>query len=203
MKITWALPHNDHGAPIIGYKIAIMLDSKGSDQPQWFTLCECTKSLNPVYVVANLTGNKAYVVSICAVNKVGAGDPCEFQLTTAAVEPDPPSRPWIAEARDGCVNVAWHPPENDGGFPVTAYKVKMRKIMGASKWNPFGPGESKAVWVEMGTVAADTNEQEEASLYNAWVGPLEATTCEYRFKVVAISRAGESQGSELSDPTFT
>merc|ERR1719517_73638 len=131
------------------------------------------------------------MVSVSAVNKVGPGDPCEFQITTAPVQPDPPSKPWIEEARDQCLNVAWHPPENDGGYPVTSYKVKMRKIIGASKWNPFGPGAAKATWVDMGTVGAATDEQEEASMYNAWVGPLEAGACEYRFSIVATNRAGE------------
>jgi len=164
VTIKWSPPANDHGAPVIGYKVAILLDAKKGDEgPQWFTLCERTKTTNPVYVVANLIGNTAYMVDIRAVNKVGVGDPCEFQITTAPVEPDPPSKPWIQEARDGCLNVAWRPPESDGGFPVTAYKVKMRKILGASKWNPFGPGESSATWVDMGTVGAAMNDQAEPS----------------------------------------
>jgi hypothetical protein len=205
VTINWEPPANDHGAPILGYKVSILLDAKMNEGPKWFELCECTKSKNPVYVVANLTGNTAYMVDVRAVNKVGAGDPCEFQITTAPVEPDPPSKPWIEEARDGCLNVAWEPPELNGGMPVTAYKIKMRKILGVSKWsvNPFGPSEKDAVWVDMGTVGAAMNEQAEPSMYNAWVGPLEAGACEYRFQVVAMNRMGESRGSELSDPQYT
>jgi len=205
VKIVWTPPQNDHGAPLLGYRISIMLEPRQYEEPQWFTLCECTKSSNPVYVVANLRGNKAYVVDIRAVNKVGPGDPCEFQIHTAPVDPDPPSKPWVEEARDGCVNVAWHPPLADGGSPVTAYKVRMRKILGATKWNPFGPGESKAIWVDMGSVAAATHDLEEegTSMYNAWLGPLETTACEYRFQIVAASGVGESAGSELSDPIYT
>lgn len=204
VKITWTPPKNDHGAPVLGYKVAIMLEQNVNEGPRWFTLCECTKTLNPVYVVANLQGNRVYMVDVRAVNKVGVGDPCEFQAATAPVEPDPPSKPWIEEARDGCVNVAWLPPPSDGGCPVTAYKVRMRKLLGASKWNPFGPGESKAVWVDMGTVGAVLGEQEDgASMYNAWLGPLESTACEYKFQITALTAAGESQGSELSSPIYT
>jgi len=203
---AWEPPANDHGAPLLGYKVSILLDAKVNEGPQWHTLCECTKTTNPVYVVANLSGNTAYMLDVRAVNKVGAGDPCEFKITTAPVEPDPPGKPWIEEARDGCLNVAWCPPEIDGGMQVTAYKIKMRKILGVSKWtpmNPFGPGEKDATWVDMGTVGAAMNEQAEPSMYNAWLGPLEAGACEYRFQVVAMNRVGESKGSELSDPQYT
>ena len=33
---------------MVGYKISILLDPKPSEPPEWYTLCECTKSLNPV-----------------------------------------------------------------------------------------------------------------------------------------------------------
>merc|ERR1712217_669788 len=141
-------------------------------------------------------------VDIRAINKVGIGDSCELQITTAPVEPEPPSKPWIHEARDGCLNVAWHPPDSDGGFPITAYRIRMRKILGANKWNPFGPGESKATWVDMGSVGAAMNSSAESPMYNAWVGPLESKSCEYRFQVSALNRAGESKGSELSDAQY-
>lgn len=203
VTVKWSAPANDHGSKVVGYNVSILLDQKAQDGPQWFTLCECTKSANPIYVVTNLTGNTAYMMDIKAVNKVGVGDSCEFQITTAPVEPDAPTKPWIQEARDGCLNVAWGPSPSDGGLPITAYKVKMRKILGASKWNPFGPGESKATWAEMGTVGASMSEEDEPSAYNAWVGPLEGASCEYRFQIVALSQAGMSQGSELSEAYYT
>ncbi|CAE7302399.1 TTN [Symbiodinium natans] len=196
VTVKWSPPKNDHGAPIIGYKISILLDPQPNELPEWYTLCECTKSLNPVYVVANLKGNTAYLLDVRAVNKVGAGDAGEFEIVTAPVPPDPPSKPWIEEARDGCLNVAWTPPPGDGGMPITAYRIRMRKILGASRWNPFGPGEAAASWVEMGSVGAATG-QEDASMYNAWVGPLELGACEYRFQVTALNKMGEGK-----DQTF-
>lgn len=204
VTLKWSPPESDHGSPVIGYKVSILLDPKGSDEgPQWYVLCDCTKSPNPVYVVANLKGNTAYLVDVRAVNRVGAGDPCEFQITTAPVEPEPPSKPWIEEARDGCLNVAWHPPESDGGMQVTAFRLRMRKIIGASSWHPFGAGESSASWVEMGSVGAAMGDQVQQTMYNAWVGPLETTACEYRFQVFALNKVGESAGSELSEPYYT
>lgn len=203
VSINWEPPASDHGSPILGYKVSIMLEVH--EQMQWVTICECTKTLNPVYVVTNLTGSTSYWLDLRAVNKVGPGDPCEFQITTAPCEPKPPPKPWVEEKKDRCFNVAWMPPDSNGGFPVSSYRIKMRKIMGATQTNRWsGPSESKAVWIDMGTVAASEKEQRgEPSMYNAWVGPLEAHHCEYRFQIFARNRTGESEGSELSDPEYT
>lgn len=200
VTVTWEPPASDHGSPLTGYRIAILLDLP--DQPHWHTICELTNNLNPVYVVTNLTANKAYWLDVRAVNKIGAGDSCELQISTAPGQPTPPPKPWVDERRDGCFNVAWMPPKSGGGFPVTSYRIKMRKILGATKWNHMG--ESKPVWIDMGTIAACDKEQEgQPSMYNAWVGPLEPIHCEYRFQVFATNKTGESEGSELSDPEYT
>jgi len=204
VTIQWDPPASDHGSPLLGYKISILLDQQHQHGPQWHTVCELTKTLKPTFVVSNLVGNTAYLVDVRAVNKVGPGDASEFQVTTAPCEPDPPSKPWVSERRDGCFNVAWYPSPSDGGFPVSTYRIKMRKILGASKSNrSMGPGDSKGVWIDMGSVAASANEQAEPSMYTAWVGPLEKSSCEYRFQIFAVNKVGESEGSELSDPEYT
>eukprot|EP00747_Dinoflagellata_sp_TGD_P182051 gnl/TRDRNA2_/TRDRNA2_36114_c0_seq1.p1 gnl/TRDRNA2_/TRDRNA2_36114_c0~~gnl/TRDRNA2_/TRDRNA2_36114_c0_seq1.p1 ORF type:complete len:907 (-),score=113.90 gnl/TRDRNA2_/TRDRNA2_36114_c0_seq1:95-2572(-) len=200
VTVRWSAPANDHGSPVIGYRVAVLLP--GGGEPTWHELCKCTSTANPVYVVTNLAGNTSYMLDIRAVNKVGEGDPCEFEVRTAPVEPDPPSKPYIAEARDGCLCIAWHPPKNDGGTQISAYKVKMRKILGAHKWNPFGKLDANATWVEMGTVGSFMEGKDPAALHTAWVGPLEEATCEYRFQIIAMSRVGNSQGSELSDAHY-
>lgn len=205
VTLKWEPPSNDHGSPILGYRVMIKLDAKTGDGPQWHTLVECTKSLNPVYVIASLTGNTSYAVDVRAVNKVGAGDGCEFQVSTSPIEPDAPARPWIEESRDGCINIAWKAPSGDGGYPITAYKIKMRKLMGATsfnQWHGMGPKEHQASWMEMGTVGAVMGDEAEPTVYSAWVGPLEDHSCEYRFQIIALNRAGESKGSELSEPQY-
>ena len=46
----------------------------------------------------------------------------------------------------------------------------MRKILGASRWNVFGPGQSAASWVEMGSVKAGggANRVRRGSLTGGW-----------------------------------
>lgn len=206
VTIRWTPPANDHGAPVLSYKVAILLEKHPNEGPRWFTVCEATKKLDPIFVLENLTGHTAYMVDVRARNKAGVGDACEFQATTAPVQPEPPPKPQILEVRDGCLNIGWHPSTNDGGSPITAYKVQMRKVVGASgpqsNWNPFKQGDD-ATWEDLGTVGAAMQEQAEPSMYNAWIGPLESKSCEYRFQVVALNRVGVSGGSEISEPHYT
>merc|ERR1719265_899779 len=164
VTLVWDPPANDHGSPVIGYRIRVLRKLEERDQKDpdgwWKTLCPCTESLYPCYVIGNLLGNTVYTFDVTAINACGVGDEHHVEVLTMPIEPGPPTKPFIAEARDGCLCVAWRPPEDDGGAEITAYKVMMRKIMGASKWNIFGPSESEAIWVDMGTVGAIMDEQE-------------------------------------------
>jgi len=211
VTIRWTPPKNDHGAPVIGHKIALHVNDKAVE-PLWITLCECTKTANPVYVIPNLTGNTSYCVAIQAINKVGLGDACEFAIRSAPLNPNPPPKPWIQQALDGCLCVAWTAPDSDGGSPILVYKVRMWKALGGSAWNLFGPTALQGTWTEMGTVSArhfdDGDEIPEYDVsaptdYTAWVGPLEDESCEYSFQIVAVSAVGRSDGSPLSDPFTT
>eukprot|EP00927_Polykrikos_kofoidii_P018314 TRINITY_DN18474_c0_g2_i1.p1 TRINITY_DN18474_c0_g2~~TRINITY_DN18474_c0_g2_i1.p1 ORF type:complete len:1068 (+),score=137.42 TRINITY_DN18474_c0_g2_i1:92-3295(+) len=202
VTVRWDPPASDHGSPTTAYTLSILLNNPSPQGPQWHTLCARTSTTNPVYVVTNLEGNTSYMMNVRAINKVGVGDSCEFQISTAPMEPHPPEKPFINESRDGCLNIAWHGSASDGGCPIAAYKVRMRKIIGATKWNPFGKSESNATWTDMGTVGVAVKDQSANPLYDAWIGPLEDQKCEYRFQIVALSQVGQSKGSELSDSYY-
>lgn len=204
IAFKWLAPANDHGSPVIGYRISL---TTGDDADlDWRVLCDCTKLANPVYVLTNLEGNSRYKVNVQAVNKVGPGDEYIETLATSSVRPSPPSKPWIDEVRDGCLCVAWNPPTSDGGAAISAYKVRMKKSLGVTRYTIplFGLNEADSKWVDMGTVGAAMNEQTVArpATYTAWVGPLEQLTCEYRFQIVAINRVGMSDGSPLGDAHY-
>jgi hypothetical protein len=206
VQLHWTKPLNDHGSPVQGYKIDILL-TQAQTGAEWHCLCPFTKTLHTAFVVQNLQGNTEYLVNVMAVNEVGVGDPYEFQIQTAPVEPSAPSKPWIQEARDGCLCVAWHASTQDGGTPITSYKVQMRKLRGATKSAfsaVFGPSEKDAAWADIGSVGAVMDEvKDQPSVYTVWAGPLDTTQCEYRFRVYAMSSAGMSDASELTDAHYT
>jgi len=209
VTLKWTPPLNDHGSPIQGYRIDILLTAteNPTQGAEWFALCECTKTLKAEYVVQKLRGNTEYRINVRAVNGVGAGDSCEFQVQTAPVEPSAPSKPWIQEARDGCLCVAWHASKDSGGEPITSYKVQMRKIVGKSKplialFDTSDAGS--AAFVQIGSVGAVMDElRDQPSVYTVWAGPLDDGKCEYCFQVQAMNRVGASLWSELTDPHYT
>lgn len=206
LTLQWSPPQNDHGAPVDGYKLSIML-SKGKDGAEWHTLCEKTKSTNPVYVVTNLTGNQSYLIDIRAVNRVGVGDPHNFEVATAPVEPDPTCKPWIDDTRDGALCIAWRAAKCDGGAEVSHFKVQMKKSIGATRLNSIlqnlGAKAHETELIDMGTVGASMQDRDRLGAYTAWLGPLEETHCAYAFQVIAVSAAGVSKPSPLSDPHYT
>lgn len=209
VTLHWSKPLNDHGSPVQGYKINILLTQEPgkTEGSMWHTLCECTKTLHTAFVVENLKGNTEYLVNVMAVNQVGAGDSYEFQIQTAPVEPSAPPKPWIQEARDGCLCIAWHSSDQDGGTPVTAYKVQMmkNKVTGNPLSKLFGPApEKSAAWAEIGSVGAVMDElKDQPSVYTVWAGPLDDQSTEYRFRVYAMNNAGVSEPSALTDPHYT
>jgi hypothetical protein len=205
VTLHWTAPLNDHGAPVQGYKIEILIPQPQTGA-QWHTLCDCTAPRTTFFVVPNLSGNTEYQVNVMAVNSVGAGDPCEFQIQTAPIEPSPPAKPWIQEARDGCLCVSWHASTSDGGSPITSYKMQMRKLKGATGglMAMFGPSDSQAAWADIGSVGAVMDElKDQPSVYAVWAGPLDDAKCEYRFRVFAMNSAGMSMASELTEPHYT
>lgn len=215
VSLKWTPPLNDHGSPLQGYRIDILMTATNdpSQAANWLTLCECTGTLKPAFNVCKLRGNSQYMVNIRAVNGVGAGDPCEFQITTAPTEPSAPPKPWIQEARDGCLCVAWHASKDTGGQDITAYKVQMRKLVGKTKplidisgLNALfeTPDDNSAAFVQIGSVGAVMDElRDQPSVYTVWAGPLDDGKCEYCFRVCAVNHVGNSVWSPLTDPHYT
>jgi hypothetical protein len=202
VTLHWEPPSNDHGSPVIGYKVDMMIQEKKQD-PRWLTLCECTEGLEPIYQVSNLMPHRPYIFEVCAINGVGVGDTLEFQVHTAACEPAPPPKPWLKKKKGNRVLVCWYASNWDGGSPVKAYKLVMRVLPGASQWSLFGnPSEDNASWVEAAIVDVDSHHHEHGpDIYSQWV-ELEEPSCEYRFKVYAVNAGGRSRGSELSNAHY-
>lgn len=203
VTLHWHPPHSDHGSPVVGYKVDLRRQDDPKQDPKWVTLCELTDGLDPVYCVTNLQPHRPYIFEVSAVNGVGVGDPIEFQVHTAPCEADAVAKPWLKKKKGDAVCVAWYASGWDGGAPVQAYKLVMRVLPGASKWNLFGPSEDEAAWADVNVIDCATHQHEHGpDIFSQWV-QLEEPACEYRFKVYAINPAGRSKGSEFSSAHYT
>lgn len=73
ISLTWTVPANNGGTPIIGY----LVECKRTDTADWIR-CNVPRNLQETnYVIQNLTDKAEYQCRVTAVNKVGFGEPVE------------------------------------------------------------------------------------------------------------------------------
>ena len=113
--LTWKAPLEDGGLPITGYKIYRGTSSGG--ETYLTTVGNVT-----TYNDTGVTNGRTYYYRVSAVNDVGEGElSVEVNATPKAVPSAP--RNLVARVGDGYVNLTWEAPADDGGFPVTGYKI--------------------------------------------------------------------------------
>ncbi|XP_015183294.1 PREDICTED: twitchin isoform X5 [Polistes dominula] len=173
-KLKWKRPKDDGGTPIEYYQVDKMDPETGCWIP-------CGRSTEPNLEVSGLTPGKEYLFRVSAVNSEGESKPLEAEQAILAKNPyDEPDKPGDLRATDwdkDHVDLAWTPPANDGGSPITGYIIE--------KKDKYGEWE-KAVEVP--------GDQTSATVPDLIEGQ------PYEFRVRAVNKAGPG---EPSDPTPT
>ncbi|XP_025833492.1 twitchin isoform X4 [Agrilus planipennis] len=168
-KLKWKRPKDDGGTPIEYYQVEKMDTETGAWVP-------CARSTEPNAEVTGLTPGKEYKFRVSAVNAEGESKPLEAETAIVAKNPfDEPGAPGNLKATDwdkDHVDLAWTPPKEDGGSPVTGYIVE--------KKDKFGDWE-KAVEVPAGQLKATVPDLIEGQ--------------PYQFRVRAVNAAGPGEPS--------
>merc|ERR1711874_234379 len=120
-KLSFKIPLDDGGSPILHYLIEKMDTSRGT----WNEVCECSG------LTAEVTGlipMKEYHFRVKAVNAIGESVPLMTEKSiiakNACDEPSQPGRPNIVDWDSDRVDLDWSPPESDGGSPITGYIIQ-------------------------------------------------------------------------------
>jgi len=114
VALSWQAPASDGGSPITNYKIyrnGTLLATIGT---------------NTSYVDYNVVNGVTYTYKVSAVNSVGEGPfSNEVSATPQAGAITVPSAPQNLQATPGNGNVtlSWQPPADNGGSPITGYKI--------------------------------------------------------------------------------
>lgn len=173
--LKWKRPKDDGGTPIEYYQV----DKFDVETGCWVPV---GRSSEPAYDVTNLTPDKEYKFRVSAVNAEGESEPLETEHSIIAKNPfDEPGKPENVRATDwdkDHVDLAWIPPTNDGGSPVTGYIVE--------KKDKFG------TWEKALEVPAD---QCKATVPDLIEGQ------GYEFRVIAVNKAGPGEPSDAT-PTI-
>ncbi|RLF69769.1 MAG: hypothetical protein DRN55_09305, partial [Thermoplasmata archaeon] len=116
INLTWEVPSGDGGSPIIGYRI-YRGTSSGNE-----VLLTTVGNETTYYNDTGVTNGQRYYYKVSAVNVVGEGELSEEVSATPQTVPSAP-RNLIARAGEGYVVLTWEAPADDGGSPITGYKI--------------------------------------------------------------------------------
>ncbi|RZF42380.1 hypothetical protein LSTR_LSTR004188 [Laodelphax striatellus] len=173
-RLSWRVPVDDGGSPILHYVIEKMDLSRGT----W-----SDAGMAPVlnHEVVRLVHRKEYLFRVRAVNSVGESEPLELSKPVIARnefdEPEAPEKPVVTDWDEDHADIAWVQPKSDGGSPITEYIIQKKE-----KGSPY--------WVNAVTVPA---------AQTSGTVPDLTKNQEYEFRVIAVNSAGPSAPSEATD----
>lgn len=173
-NLKWKRPKDDGGTPIEYYQI----DKQDPETGCWVPV---GRSTEPTYDVTGLTPDKEYNFRVSAVNAEGESEPLVTESTVLAKNPfDEAGKPENVRATDwdkDHVDLAWTPPLNDGGSPISGYVVEKKDKYGQ--------------WEKAAEVPATECKATVPDL-------IEGQT--YEFRVRAINKAGPGVPSDATGP---
>ena len=169
-SVTWTAPASNGGSPITSYRITPYIGTT-AQTPVTVSAPATART------IANLTPGTTYTFKVAAVNAIGTGADSAASnpvTPTAAIGPGSPAEV-IAEPRNQSAIVSWSAPANDGGSPITSYRI-----------TPYTGGLAQTAT----TVSGLSNSANLTGLGNG-------TT--YAFTVIAVNANGSSQESTESN----
>ncbi len=171
VHLTWVAPTSDGGSPITNYMVYRGTSSGGESL---YVILGVTLGFDD----ENVVNGQTYYYKVSAANGVGEGPRSSGASASPCAVPGGP-RLNEAIAGNGTVRLSWSPPSNDGGRPITNYRLYRGTMPSA---------ETPLVFLENVLELSDTE------LTNG---------IEYFYRVAAINAVGEGPLSvELSATPF-
>jgi len=115
--LTWVAPTVTNGSAVIGYKVETSLDNLS-----WSPITVLTNT-NVTYSHTNPTVGVDNYYRVSAINSIGTGVPGNVASVLAALVPTAPLTLTTTQTVPFAHDLSWSVPSNDGGSPVTNYKV--------------------------------------------------------------------------------
>jgi len=181
--LSWEHPEDDGGSPITGYNVQLL----DLEVNEWMNCAETSATSTQVQVTGLKPGH-LYRFEVVALNKEGVSPPARTKEPVMAENPyfapGEPTDLRIVDFDENSVTLRWAKPVNDGGRPISHYVIQ--------KKDEFG-GWYDALKTDNDNCFATIAELE-ARIPGLSLGK------RYIFRVIAISKAGESEPSRETKP---
>ena len=172
--LTWTAPRETGGAPIKGYRIEYSED----DGVSWIGLEHNTNSTERRYIHRNRTHATVYWYRVYAINRIGVGPSSpEVLVKTQARVPGPPLNLTAAAVTPDVIELAWDPPEHDGGAEIEHYRVE-HTLHPEETWELLAESQ-RSEWKHEGLTPGET----------------------HYYRVRAVNSAGGSEPSNVAQAT--
>ena len=125
-SLSWTQP-NDGGSPILEYKVYQYVNNNP-------VLIATTSPSTRTYIHQNLTNGVEYCYAVSARNSVGEGNKSDIACGTPIGIPSPPQN-LRATVGDRVISLSWQAPLDNGGSPITEYRVYRRNSGGSYNFN--------------------------------------------------------------------
>ncbi len=173
INLSWRTPISDGGSRISGYRIEVSPDGNN-----WTTRVANTGTTATTYPHRGLSPATTRHYRVYAINSVGAGPASNVaKATTDATVPGAPTGLTATANGQSRIDLAWKAPTNDGGAPVTGYRIER--------------SDDRTTW--------KTLRSNHTSTSFSHVGLAPATTQHYR--VYAVNVAGAGPASNIATAT--
>jgi hypothetical protein len=150
INLSWSAPSDNEGSPVTGYKI-----ERSVGGGAFSVLVANTGSTATTHSDTGLTHSTLYSYRVSAINSVGIGSPSNTaSATTSNVAPFPPTGLTATPASSSQINLVWSAPSDNGGSPVTGYKIE-RSANGGATWSVIttNTGSTSTTYSDTGLAA--------------------------------------------------
>jgi alpha-tubulin suppressor-like RCC1 family protein/predicted RNA-binding protein with TRAM domain len=160
VTLNWSVPSDNGGSPITDYRIEYK-PSGGS----WSVFVDGTSTNTSATVTGLMRGTK-YTFRVTGVNAVEDGD-----VSLVSVEITPSVAPGTIQAlqlltfSNSSVSVSWQAPADDGGSPITDYRIEYKPSGGS--WTVFNDGVTASTLAVIGGLQQGTLYSVRVSAINA------------------------------------
>ena len=175
INLSWDAPSNDGGASISGYRIEVSPNGNSS----WTDRVANTGTTTASYSHTGLSAGTTRYYRVSAINSVGTGAASNVVDATtddATTVPGAPTSLTATASGTSTINLSWTAPADNGGSPITGYRIEFSSNGGTSWTNRVAnTGTTTTTYSHTGLSAGTTRHYRVSAINSVGTGAASGT----------------------------